>query len=79
MNKIRCFHCNAVIESTHRHDFKWCSCPSDSSTRVAVDGGPVYTKRAFSPNSVWYEFDQDGNEESTPCRFGQGSQGPEES
>jgi len=26
VNKIRCKRCNDVIESTHRHDFKFCKC-----------------------------------------------------
>jgi hypothetical protein len=39
-NKIRCRKCDDVIESTHRHDFKWCKCGA-----VAVDGGKSYLKR----------------------------------
>lgn len=39
-NAIRCRKCEAVIESKHRHDFKWCDCGS-----VAVDGGHDYLKR----------------------------------
>lgn len=46
-NAIKCNHCGDVIESTHIHDFKWCSCQT-----VAVDGGKEYCKRSFknSPN-----------------------------
>jgi hypothetical protein len=46
-NAIKCNHCGDVIESTHVHDFKWCSCQT-----VAVDGGKEYCKRSFknSPN-----------------------------
>ena len=33
-NAIQCTVCDDVIESKHRHDFKWCSCGS-----CAVDGG----------------------------------------
>lgn len=40
INKIRCKKCGDIIESTHRHDFKWCSCKA-----VAVDGGSSYLKR----------------------------------
>jgi hypothetical protein len=39
-NAIQCLHCNEIIESKHRHDFKWCGCGS-----VAVDGGNDYSRR----------------------------------
>lgn len=39
-NKIRCRKCNDTIESTHRHDFRYCSCGT-----VAVDGGREYLRR----------------------------------
>lgn len=41
-NKVKCNLCGDIIESTHRHDFKYCSCRS-----VAVDGGKDYLKRSF--------------------------------
>lgn len=41
-NKIRCKKCGDIIESTHVHDMKWCSCGS-----CAVDGGHFYLKRSF--------------------------------
>lgn len=41
-NAIKCNHCGDIIESTHVHDFKWCSCKT-----VAVDGGRYYCKRSF--------------------------------
>lgn len=41
-NVIKCSHCGDVIESTHVHDFKFCSCGT-----VAVDGGKQYCKRCF--------------------------------
>ena len=37
-NAVRCNCCGDIIESTHRHDFKTCSCG-----RVSVDGGLVNT------------------------------------
>lgn len=40
-NKAQCKLCNDVIESMHRHDFKWCKCGE-----IAVDGGKSYIKRA---------------------------------
>ena len=39
-NKIRCKKCGDIIESTHRHDFKFCKCGA-----VAVDGGKDYLRR----------------------------------
>lgn len=38
-NRIKCLKCGDIIESTHRHDFKVCSCGS-----VAVDGGLDYQR-----------------------------------
>jgi hypothetical protein len=42
VNKIQCAKCKDIIESKHRHDFKFCSCGA-----VAVDGGKDYLKRCF--------------------------------
>jgi len=39
-NRIQCKKCNDIIESEHRHDFKWCKCGA-----VAVDGGKDYMRR----------------------------------
>jgi len=44
-NAIQCNICNDVIESKHRHDFKFCSCGS-----VAVDGGRDYLRRIGNIN-----------------------------
>ena len=43
VNKIKCKKCGDVIESTHRHDFKFCNCGA-----VAVDGGKDYLRRIGS-------------------------------
>ena len=40
VNRIKCNNCGKIIESQHRHDFKYCSCK-----RVAVDGGKDYLRR----------------------------------
>ena len=40
VNKIKCKKCGDIIESTYRHDFKFCKCGS-----VAVDGGHDYLRR----------------------------------
>lgn len=51
-NRIKCKHCGDVIESTHRHDFKYCKCG-----KVAVDGGADYARRLFpaTPPEDHYE------------------------
>lgn len=41
VNRIKCNKCGEIIESTHRHDFKFCKCGS-----VAVDGGNDYLRRS---------------------------------
>lgn len=43
-NRIRCKKCEDVIESTYRHDFKYCKCGS-----VFVDGGKDYHRRGYPP------------------------------
>ena len=40
INKIQCNKCGDIIESVHRHDFKFCKCGT-----VAVDGGKDYLRR----------------------------------
>ena len=44
-NKIKCKKCGDIIESTHRHDFKFCKCEA-----VAVDGGKDYLRRLGNPD-----------------------------
>ena len=46
VNKAQCNKCKDIIESTHTHDFKWCSCHN-----LAVDGGPSYLKRCGDINN----------------------------
>ena len=43
-NAIRCNKCKDIIESKHRHDFKYCDCQA-----VAVDGGVDYLRRLGEP------------------------------
>lgn len=57
-NKIQCKACGDIIESTHTHDFKWCSCGA-----CAIDGGKSYLKRCAKNLEVFVdlsniEFDQ---------------------
>ena len=40
VNKIRCKKCEDIIESVHRHDFRFCKCGA-----VFVDGGKDYLRR----------------------------------
>lgn len=42
-NGARCSHCGDEVESTHRHDFKWCRCG-----KLGVDGGHDYIRRIGS-------------------------------
>lgn len=42
-NMIRCNTCGDTIESTSRHDFKYCKCG-----RVFVDGGHDYLRRGYT-------------------------------
>jgi len=51
-NKIKCKKCGDVIESTHVHDFKWCSCGA-----VAVDGGREYLRRVGNKED-WEELSE---------------------
>ncbi len=50
-NRIRCKHCGDIIESTHVHDFKTCSCG-----RVSVDGGHEYLRRVFKEDGDFEEL-----------------------
>jgi hypothetical protein len=39
-NRAQCRLCKQIIESYHRHDFKWCKCGE-----IYVDGGKNYIRR----------------------------------
>lgn len=52
VNMIRCKKCGDVIESTHRHDFKFCKCGA-----VAVDGGKDYLRRCGNRED-WEELSE---------------------
>lgn len=51
-NKIRCIKCGDIIESEHRHDFKFCQCGA-----VAVDGGKDYLRRVGNRED-WEELSE---------------------
>lgn len=46
-NAAKCLKCGDIIESTHRHDFKFCSCGS-----IFVDGGKEYLRRGGELNDI---------------------------
>ena len=57
-NKIQCNLCGDVVESFHRHDFKFCTCEA-----VAVDGGKDYLKRIFTVESDYRELSEETEKE----------------
>lgn len=59
-NAIRCKHCGDIIESTYRHDFKFCSC-----RHCAVDGGLDYLRRDGGPDD-WEDLSEFKEVEVTP-------------
>ena len=59
-NAIRCKHCGDIIESTYRHDFKFCSCQ-----RCAVDGGLDYLRRCGDTDD-WEDLSEFNEVEVTP-------------
>lgn len=52
VNKIKCKKCGDIIESTYRHEFKWCKCKS-----CAVDGGHDYLRRCGNPEE-WEDLSE---------------------
>lgn len=52
MNAIRCKKCGDVVQSKHRHDFRYCKCNS-----VFVDGGEDYGRRGWPDGNPedWFE------------------------
>ena len=62
-NAIKCKHCGDIIESTHVHDFKWCSCK-----KVAVDGGNHYLRRLGNQED-WEELSETKVEYCGTCEY----------
>jgi hypothetical protein len=54
VNGVECLICSTTIISVHVHDFVSCLCPEE--TRVSVDGGQEYKKRAYNSNSHWKDL-----------------------
>lgn len=44
-NRIKCRHCDDIIESINIHGFKFCSCG-----KVAIGSGKCCLKRTSNPN-----------------------------
>lgn len=64
-NQIRCNHCKALVQSTHRHDFNSHQCETMQKTGdwIAADGGREYLRRVGNPED-WTEtsiYDSDGD------------------
>lgn len=58
-NAARCRKCDTVIESRHRHEFKWCTCRS-----IFVDGGTDYLRSGGDPeNFETLSIIEGGNDE----------------
>ena len=60
-NKAQCLLCNDIVESRHRHDFRWCSCGS-----LAVDGGLAYLRRLYNSPEDYKELSEE-NEDDNNC------------
>lgn len=67
-NCVKYKSCGDIIISTHRHDFKRCSCG-----RVAVDGGYDYLKRSFTDSPDDFEELSILQDTSTPSAKGKPS------
>jgi len=59
-NRIKCKHCNEIIESFHTYDFKYCSCK-----KVAIDGGLEYAKRILPSGADSNNYIEDLSEWET--------------
>lgn len=46
-NSAKCLECGDEIESTHRHDFRGCSCGN-----LFVDGGKDYLRRLYKDGAT---------------------------
>ena len=57
-NRIKCKKCGEIIESTSRHDFKFCKCGA-----VAVDGGKDYLRRVGSKDDYEELIEYEGSDD----------------
>ena len=63
--KIKCLKCNDIIESLHKHDFKYCKCNACS-----IDGGIHYTRIGGDSKFINIIY-EDGTEKSLDVTFSQ--------
>jgi hypothetical protein len=52
-NRIRCKHCNDIIESESTNDFQKCQCGA-----VGIDGGLDYAKRVYVSNPAELHYEE---------------------
>lgn len=52
-NRIRCKHCDDIIESKSTNDFQRCKCGA-----VGIDGGLDYAKRVYGSNPAELHFEE---------------------
>ncbi len=52
-NIIKCTKCGDILESTHIHDFKMCSCGE-----CGVDGGHAYLRRLYHSEDSFIELSE---------------------
>ena len=57
-NRIKCKKCGEIIESTRRHDFKFCKCGA-----VAVDGGKDYLRRVGNKDDYEELIEYEGRDD----------------
>lgn len=57
-NRIKCKKCGEIIESTSRHDFKFCKCGA-----VAVDGGKDYLRRVGNKDDYEELIEYEGRDD----------------
>ena len=57
-NRIKCKKCGENIESTSRHDFKFCKCGA-----VAVDGGKDYLRRVGNKDDYEELIEYEGRDD----------------
>jgi hypothetical protein len=65
-HRMKCLHCQTIIESKHVHDFVSCKCKG--AKRICIDGGGEYCRVMFSkyskwrvtrPGNYWYDPERD--------------------
>ena len=57
-HRIKCKQCDEIIESTRRHDFKFCKCGA-----VAVDGGKDYLRRVGNKDDYEELIEYEGRDD----------------